>query len=325
MWSPSWKQTPYAGSWWTEFEVAGGSVPRSVSLQPVGGASVPLSFAYYRWAAGLGGLPAGSSVILRATDATGATAQTLPFRYLVDTVPVTDPCAGTPSSSPTCQPLARGMVTFSMDDSIASQSDLAAPLLAAHGFKATIYHVTDVLSTYGNLPVAQALAQAGHEVASHSRTHPYLPALGPQALDDELRLSQGYLVAHVGAPVESFASPMGAYDGTVIAASRLYFTSHRTVDPGLNYMGSDVYRLKADGVYGSTTVSAACASLAEAASYRGWRILVFHAFTSAATSDASLTYPLADLEGILACAESTPGLDVVTTRQGVALLACASP
>jgi peptidoglycan/xylan/chitin deacetylase (PgdA/CDA1 family) len=325
-WSPYWQQTEYAGEWWVEYQVAGGgSLPRSVTFQVVGGASYPLDYAYGKWTAGLDGVPSGTQVMLRATDATGATAQTVQFQYLVDKSPATDACAGTPSTSQTCLPLARGMLTITMDDSYESQDLLAKPVLAKYGFKATIYNITQQLDTYGVLPYAQDLAAAGHEVGSHTVTHPDLTTLGAQQLDDELALSQQYLLAHVGSPVESFASPMGSYDSTVIAAIKKYYSSHRTVNPGLNYMGSSVYELDSDGVYDTSTPSSVCDSLKAAATYRGWRILVFHDFTTASVATSDLDYPIADFDTILQCAKATSGLDVVTTRVGANAIRCASP
>lgn len=324
-WSPFWRQTAQAGTWWAEFRVAGGgSVARSLLFEVVGGASTTLTLGGGRWAGALNGVAAGTSVVLHATDATGATAQTLPFRYLVDSAPVTDQCRGTPSAS-ACKPLRRGMVTFTMDDSYESQALLAGPVLVSYGFKATFYQITGHLEAYGLLPAAQALAADGNEIGSHSRTHPNLNGLTPEDLTDELLLSKQYLLTNVGPPAESFASPMGAFNHDVVAAIKLHYASNRGVYPGLNYVGSDVYRLNADVVTGSTTVSSVCAQLAEAAAHHGWRILVFHDFTSAATTSSTLTYPIADFAGILACAQSTPRLDVVTTLQGVALLACATP
>ncbi len=324
-WSPLWLQTSNAGTWWAEYQVAGGgSVVRTLTLEVVGKGLYPLDFAYGRFAGGLDGVASGSTVILHATDATGASAQTLPYRYLVDKAPATDPCKGTPSTS-SCKPLTRGLVTFSMDDSYESQNTLARPLLAKYGFKATINHITYNLESYGLLPSAKALAADGNEIASHTRTHPDLTSLSTQGVIDELNLSKQYLLTNVGTPVESFASPMGSYNDSVIALIKRYYSSHRTVNPGLNYVGTDVYQLNADGVFSDSTVSAVCAQLTEAATYKGWRILVFHEFTTAASTTSSLTYPIASFEGILKCAQATAGLDVVVTRQGTAAIVCGSP
>ncbi|HEY8206685.1 MAG TPA: polysaccharide deacetylase family protein, partial [Myxococcaceae bacterium] len=205
-WNPKWEQGPSAGEWYAEWRIFGGSLPVSVTLEVPGGGSVPLENGFGWWTGGPGGLPTGTTVYLRATDVTGATARTLPFHYLMDTAPVTDPCAGTPGTSPDCAPLKRGMVSFTMDDSLPSQDELARPLLATYGMKATIYHITNQLSSFGVLPYAQSLAAAGHEVGSHSRTHPDLASVSPAQLQDELGTSKQYLLSHVGAPAESFAT-----------------------------------------------------------------------------------------------------------------------
>ena len=323
-WDPTWRQSSSAGEWWADFKVYGGSIPRSVSLDVVGGGSIPLSYGWGEWTAGAGGLATGTLVTLHATDATGATARTRPFHYLVDTAPLTDACAGTPSTSPTCTPLTRGMVSFTLDDSYASQDTLVRPLLAQYGMKATVYHITNNLSTYGQLPNAVSLAAAGHEVGSHTVTHADLTSLSATALANELGNSKQYLLDHVSSQVESFATPMGLYNATVLAAIKSRYASHRTVNPGLNYMGNDVYQLNGDGITTSTP-AAVCAMLADAAASKGWRILVFHDFTSAATSNQQQLYPIADFASILQCAQNTAGLDVVTVKQGADRLRCASP
>ncbi|HEY1960685.1 MAG TPA: polysaccharide deacetylase family protein [Polyangiaceae bacterium] len=325
-WSPFWQQTSDAGSWWVEYVVAGGgSLPVSVTFQVVGGSSYPLSYAYGKWTGGLDGVASGTSAMLLATDATGATAKTLPFQYLVDQNPSTDPCGGTPSKSQSCLPLTRGMLTITMDDSYESQDTLAKPVLDKYGYKATIYNITRQLDQYGDLPFAKDLASDGMETGSHTVTHPDLTTLDAQDLDDELRLSQQYLLANVGSPVASFATPMGNYNPTVLAAIKKYYTSHRTVNPGLNYMGSDVFQLNSDGAYDNDSASTICSWIQNAATQRGWEILMFHDFTTDATSNMDLTYPIADFESILQCAKATAGIDVVTTTQGADAIRCASP
>jgi len=118
---------------------------------------------------------------------------------------------------------------------------------------------------------------------------------------------------------------MGSYNSTALTAIKKYYASHRTVNVGMNTMGSSVYELSGDGVYGSTTASAACAMIQQAATYRGWEIFIFHDFTTAATSQYDLLYPVADFESILKCAKATSGLDVVTTKQGANAIRCATP
>jgi peptidoglycan/xylan/chitin deacetylase (PgdA/CDA1 family) len=325
-WVPFWQETEYAGSWWTEFQVfGGGSLATKVSLEVIGDKTYTLSYAYGKWTSGLDYVPSGATAILHATDATGATAQSVAFHYLVDTAPQTDPCKGTASTSTSCLPLSRGMLSITMDDSYPSQNTLTLPLLNKYGVKATIYNITRQLSVYGDLPNALALANAGNETGSHSVNHPDLTTLSAQDLDDELKNSQSYLLGNVGTPVSSIATPMGSYNATVLAAIKKYYTSHRTVNPGLNYMGSSVWELNSDGGYAAVSPQTICAGLQEAATNHGWRILMFHDFTTASTSNADLLYPIADFESILQCAVATPGLDVVTTTEGADAIRCASP
>ena len=323
--NPYWSQTQYTGEWWTEYVVqGGGSLPVSVGIE-MNGTTYPLSYCCGKWTGGPGYIPTGTTVILHATDATGATAQTVPFKYLVDTSPATDTTKITPSTSTTCQPLARGMLSLTMDDSYPSQWTLAAPVMAKYGMKATIYNITHTLIDYGWLPSAQSLANAGHEVGSHTVSHNDLTTMSVSNIDAELANSQSYLLANVGNPVDSFATPMGNYNATVLTEIKKYYTSHRTVNPGLNYMGSSVFELSSDGAYGGISPSDICTWLQDTAKYRGWRILMFHDFTTAATSNNDLLYPVADFESILKCAQQTPNLDVVTVHDGANAIRCASP
>jgi peptidoglycan/xylan/chitin deacetylase (PgdA/CDA1 family) len=323
--NPYWSQTQYNGEWWTEYVVqGGGSLPVSVGIE-VNGTTYPLGYCCGKWTGGPGYIPKGTTVILHAKDATGATAQTVPFKYLVDTSPSTDTTKITPSTSTTCQPLARGMLSLTMDDSYPSQWTLAAPVMAKYGMKATIYNITHTLIDYGWLPSAQSLAGAGHEVGSHTVNHNDMTAMSVTDMDSELANSQSYLLANVGNPVDSFATPMGSYNATVLTEIKKYYTSHRTVNPGLNYMGSSVYELNSDGAYGGIAPSDICTWLQDTAKYRGWRILMFHDFTTAATSNNDLLYPVADFESILKCAQQTPNLDVVTVHDGANAIRCASP
>jgi len=325
-WSPYWQQTQYAGSWWAEFTVqGGGSLPVSVSLEVVGGTTYPLSYSYGKWTSGLNYVASGANVILHAKDATGATAQTATFQYLVNQAPLTDASKITPSTSSTCQPLARGMLSLTMDDSYPTQWTLAAPVMAKYGMKATIYNITHTLYDYGWLGSAQSLANAGHEVGSHTVDHFDMTGLTVANMDYELGTSQTYLKANVGSPADSFATPMGSYNATVLTEIKKYYASHRTVNAGLNYIGSSVYELNSDGAYGSITPATICAGLQDAAKYRGWRILMFHDFTTASTSNNDLLYTVADFESILKCAQQTAGLDVVTVHDGANAIRCASP
>jgi peptidoglycan/xylan/chitin deacetylase (PgdA/CDA1 family) len=280
----------------------------------------PLQFNFGRWAGSVN-LQSGTLVVIHATNALGATAATRPFPFLVTTTPVTNPCAGTVATNTTCQPLARGLVTFSFDDSGPSQPAIAIPLLQKYGVKGTFF-VVPLWHTWVEL--ARTMLADGHEFADHSMTHATLTSLTPQQLDDELRQSKQWILSNIGGPVDSFATPSAAYDATVIAAAKTYFSNHRTAELDLNFVGTDLYKLQSDFLLNTSTVAGVCARIQDAAAKKGWLFLTFHDFTTNSSSSSGFTMPASVFEAILVCATTTKGLDVVTARQGTAAIRCGS-
>lgn len=70
------------------------------------------------------------------------------------------------------------------------------------------------------------LAAQGWEIGSHTRTHPHLPELEPEALRAELEGSRADCETHLGAPCRSLAYPFGDYDDAVVeAAGRAGYTT----------------------------------------------------------------------------------------------------
>jgi uncharacterized repeat protein (TIGR03806 family) len=91
-WAPTWKQGSGANEWWVEYEIGGGTVA-SAYLEIPGVRNVVLGPHYGKWAASSGSrIPTGTQVIVHATTTSGADAQTVPFGYLAQTSPPTDPC-----------------------------------------------------------------------------------------------------------------------------------------------------------------------------------------------------------------------------------------
>ena len=64
------------------------------------------------------------------------------------------------------------------------------------------------------------LSADGHEIGSHSLTHPLLPELDSEALRNEIVTSRSRLRAATGSEVASFCYPNGSYDGRCLAAVR---------------------------------------------------------------------------------------------------------
>jgi peptidoglycan/xylan/chitin deacetylase (PgdA/CDA1 family) len=158
-------------------------------------------------------------------------------------------------------------VTF--DDGFRNQLDNAAPLLAEHGFRACFFLVTDLLDASPEdarafsrerlhlpLPVeplgwegAERLLELGHEVGSHTRSHPDLTTLAPDALLHELTASKEELSRRLF-PVRHLSAPYGErarFSERVADAARVAgYESCATAIRGVNTSALDLYSLRRD-------------------------------------------------------------------------------
>jgi peptidoglycan/xylan/chitin deacetylase (PgdA/CDA1 family) len=111
---------------------------------------------------------------------------------------------------------ARAAVSLTYDDALASQLRYAVPVLDRHGLKATFFLSGQNLSGFA------PLAQAGHELASHTVTHPCnaeLAALSPDEMASELDGSIAAVHALGTTGKLTFAYPCGQ---TRVAGSESY-------------------------------------------------------------------------------------------------------
>ncbi|WP_018332037.1 polysaccharide deacetylase family protein [Actinomycetospora chiangmaiensis] len=115
-----------------------------------------------------------------------------------------------------------GAVGLTFDDGYADFAETVVPILAEHGFTATVYVVAGRLggtNDWDDGPTRRLMtadqvrevAAAGMEVASHTLTHARLPDLPDDGLSRELRRSRAHLEEVLDAPVTGFAYPYGAF------------------------------------------------------------------------------------------------------------------
>jgi peptidoglycan/xylan/chitin deacetylase (PgdA/CDA1 family) len=160
------------------------------------------------------------------------------------------------------------VVTF--DDGFRNQVVNAAPLLAERGFSACFFLLSGFVSAEppeaervcrGRLHLPRPvepmswedvarLGALGHEVGSHTRSHPDLTALSAAELDEELRVSRGELERRLGSPPAHFSAPYGDRErfSTAVsdAARRVGYASCATAQRGLNTGPGDLYALRRD-------------------------------------------------------------------------------
>jgi peptidoglycan/xylan/chitin deacetylase (PgdA/CDA1 family) len=152
----------------------------------------------------------------------------------------------------------RPRIVMTFDDGAATDHEVAALLLARHGFGATFYVVPTFLGRAGYMTQAQLveLADGGFEVGSHSMTHAYLSDLTDSRLESEVAGSKRRLEQILGRPVRHFACPGGRVSGRVRAAVvAAGYESLATSRTGVARTGADVFALPRVAMYRHTSAA----------------------------------------------------------------------
>jgi hypothetical protein len=84
-------------------------------------------------------------------------------------------------------------ISYTFDDNLPNQYAVAVPMFNARGFKLTLFTVTSWLSGWSN----PQIAASGHEIASHTVTHPDLTTVSATQLTNELGNSKASIEANV--------------------------------------------------------------------------------------------------------------------------------
>ena len=110
------------------------------------------------------------------------------------------------------------VITF--DDGYVDNFTNAFPILAKHGFTATVFMITSYIDGEGFMTWGQLkeLVANGWEIESHTTSHPYLTKVDPIAVLSELNLSKELLEKELGKPVKFFAYPYGDLNANVVQA-----------------------------------------------------------------------------------------------------------
>lgn len=95
----------------------------------------------------------------------------------------------------------------------------------------------------------RSLAAAGHEIGSHTVTHPILPMESDAAIDDELSRSRADLASWTGTGIAGFCYPNGDHDDRVVGAVRRAGYAYACVTAtGRNGTDADALRLRRIGM-----------------------------------------------------------------------------
>ena len=155
------------------------------------------------------------------------------------------------------------IVAVTFDDGDRRTCELAAGLLSDVGAQATFFLPSRLLgstfrTSFGPRELIDVdgtceLANAGHEIGAHTRTHPDLVTLDDRALADEVEGSRDDLGSLLGGTVRTFAYPKGKHDDRVVAQVRAAgFGAAVTVREGLVQARGDLLVLPRIAVRAST-------------------------------------------------------------------------
>lgn len=210
-----------------------------------------------------------------------------------------------------------GMVTLTFDDGRLSQYDNALPILNAAGLKATFFVMSRKDPSFMSRSQIRDLYAQGHEIGSHSVTHPHLTEIPKSQAKKEIENSKTKLEDVLGGKVVSFAYPYGEFDSQIAQlVENAGYKSARTIIGALNGTARDEYKLRSYMVLRTDTAAKIKADIDDAIANKKWYILTFHDITS--NPDKYSTTPEI-FEEIVAYIK-TKGVKVVTIKQGVRLM-----
>ncbi len=171
------------------------------------------------------------------------------------------------------------VVSIVFDDGWESIYDNAFPHMESMGIKSTQYIITSTFenSRYMSIEQIRHMQRNGHEIQSHTMTHPNLTELTADQLENELYTSRVTIEGITGEAVEDLAVPLGAYNAHVTSAAQKWYRTLRTTQLGVNTRESfNPYEIKSPTIKSVHTIEDIKQFIAESKQSNGWLILTYH-------------------------------------------------
>lgn len=184
------------------------------------------------------------------------------------------------------KPFDEPLITITFDDGWETIHSQGFRIMELYGIKSTQYVLGDEFGHYSYMSEGQlrSMQKAGHEIASHSMSHPNLTELDEEDIEIELGKSRDMLAEKFG-QIHDFATPLGAYNDTVIEKSKKFYRSHRNTDADPAEVDSlDVnvrtnfnpYNIIAYTVRRTTTLDDIRRLIEYTERNNGWLVLTYH-------------------------------------------------
>jgi hypothetical protein len=189
--------------------------------------------------------------------------------------------AASPYQVGTWQGFRSAAVSYTFDDNLPNQLAIAIPMFDQFGFKVTLFTVTGPSSVWpwpANWSGLQKAAAEGHEIASHTITHPNFSSLADSLQQQELELSQDTINAHIpGHQCITIAYPYCVSGNEAIDAN-YYIAGRGCSGQIVSTTPSDFMNISSFvlGDQGTNTVAGIESIANSAASQNGWCVYLIH-------------------------------------------------
>ncbi|HUI29389.1 MAG TPA: polysaccharide deacetylase family protein [Candidatus Acidoferrales bacterium] len=170
-------------------------------------------------------------------------------------------------------------VSYTFDDNCPNQLSIAVPMFDEFGFKLTLFTVTS--SSWGwkaDWSGLQKAASEGHEIASHTITHPNFSTLADSLQKQELEFSQDTINAHVtGQKCITIAYPYCVTGNSALVAS-YYIAARGCSGQIVAKTPSDFMNISSIvlGDQGLNAVAAIESPANSAVAAKGWCVYLIH-------------------------------------------------
>lgn len=132
------------------------------------------------------------------------------------------------------------------DNGLGYMRNVQAFIMEDYGVQGTFNIITEPLSRHPDLrQMFLDIFNRGHELASHSATHPRLYGADIDLIWSELTESKLFIEELTGAPCITYAAPNGQLDPNIVAVAQELYISARGVEVGINEIAEvDIWYLK---------------------------------------------------------------------------------
>lgn len=136
-----------------------------------------------------------------------------------------------------------GVISMTFDDGYAAHYSIGVPALNELGFKGTFFVSTGFNpSATPNWDDLRSTASMGHEIGSHTKTHPDLTSLTVAQMQDEILGSQTMINSQITSQrCITFSYPFGILNNDVEGIVKSAYVAARGVRWGLNSLPFDIY------------------------------------------------------------------------------------